>query len=366
MRLSEVRLSRVKELAEQIGNLGARLNRPVQLMEVCGTHSHVIGRYGLRQLLPEWVRLISGPGCPVCVTTGGQIEMALEVVRRGGVVATFGDMMRVPGASSSLAEARSAGGEVQVVYSPQQALEIALARPNDAVVFVAVGFETTAPAVAAVVKETWRAGLENLSFLSLHKTIPPALEALMADEDVHIDGFLCPGHVSVIIGSNAYRKVAERYAVPCVVAGFEPEDVLLGVKMLLAQIAEGRAEVENAYARVVRPEGNLRAQALIDEVFEVTTAQWRGLGEIAKSGLVLREEFAALDAGRRFSLKPADVPEPCGCCCGEVLRGVIRPAECGLFGTVCTPVQPVGPCMVSSEGACAAAYKYERIHATRG
>ncbi len=335
-------------------------------MEVCGTHSHAVGRHGLRQLLPDSVELVSGPGCPVCVTTAGQVELALELARRGAMVATFGDMMRVPGPSGSLAGARAAGGDVRVVYSPQQALELAAREPGREVVFVAVGFETTAPAVAAVAKQAPAAGPSGFSLLGLHKLVPPALEALVADEEVALDGLLCPGHVSVVIGSEAYRPLAERWRMPCVVAGFEPEDILLGVAMLLAQIADERAEVENAYPRAVRPEGNPRALALMEEVFEPTEAEWRGLGSLPDSGLKLRGAYAALDARERFGLAVVAAPEPPGCRCGDVLRGRLRPAECGLFGGACTPARPVGPCMVSSEGACAAAYKYERTQVVRG
>jgi len=330
----------------------------VQLMEVCGTHSHAIGRYGLRQAMPEGIELVSGPGCPVCVTTAGQIEMALELARRGVVVATFGDMVRVPGASGSLAQARAEGAEVAVVYSPQQALEMAVERPEAEVVFIAVGFETTAPAVAAVAREALARGVENFSLLGLHKLIPPALEALLADPATQIDGLIAPGHVSVIIGAQAYRPLVEKYSVPCVVAGFEPDEILLAAAMLLEQLAEGRAEVENAYPAAVRAEGNPRAQALIYEVFEVADAHWRGLGLLPGSGLRLRQEARAVDAAERYGLVEPVVPDPPGCQCGEVLRGIVRPWQCPLFGEACTPAAPVGPCMVSSEGACAAAYKY--------
>lgn len=363
---AEDRLGRIAGLADAISRLAEQAARPVRLMEVCGTHSHAVGRHGLRQLLPDDVELVSGPGCPVCVTTAGQVELAVELARRGATVATFGDMMRVPGPSGSLADARAAGGDVRVVYSPRQALELAAREPAREVVLVAVGFETTAPAVAAVVKQALSEGLTGMSVLALHKLVPPALEALMADGEVGLDGLLCPGHVSVVIGSDAYRPVAERWRVPCVVAGFEPEDILLGVAMLLAQIAEGREEVENAYPRAVRPGGNARALALMDEVFEPTEGEWRGLGSLPASGLELRGAYATLDAQQRFGLEAVTVPDPPGCRCGDVLRGRLRPSQCGLFGGLCTPARPVGPCMVSSEGACAAAYRYERIEAVRG
>jgi len=356
---SEAWVARVKALAERIAASAGRLARPVRLMEVCGTHAHAVGRYGLRQLLPPNVDLISGPGCPVCVTTGGQIEMALELARRGITVTTFGDLMRVPAPGGSLAEARAAGADVRVVYSPQQALDIALAEKSREVVFVAVGFETTAPAVAAVVSQALAAGLDNLSFLCLHKTIPPALEALVQDRELGVDGFLCPGHVSVIIGSEAYRPLAQQYRVPCVVAGFEPADIMLGLAMLVDQLAQGRCEVENAYTRAVRPEGNALARAMMGEVFEPVDVAWRGLGRVVDGGLALRGEYRALCARERYGVQEQDTGEPAGCRCGDVLRGILRPSECPLFGRACTPAHPVGPCMVSSEGACAAVHKYE-------
>jgi hydrogenase expression/formation protein HypD len=360
VRITDERLQRIKELTAGLRQTAESLRRPVQLMEVCGTHAHAVGRYGLRQLLPPGVRLISGPGCPVCVTTAGQIEQALHIARRGATVATFGDLMRVPAPSGSLAGVRAEGADVRVVYSPQQALELAREEPTREVVFVGVGFETTAPGVAAVVQEAAHARLSNFSVLSLHKLVPPALEALVASGEVRIDGFLCPGHVSVVIGSNSYQPLAEKYCVPCVVAGFEPEDILLGILLLLRQIAEGRAEVENAYPRAVRPEGNWKAQALLAAVFAPADVEWRGLGRVPASGLVLREELAWIDAARRYEVSGEASEEPPGCRCGEVLRGVVEPQQCPLFARACAPAHPVGPCMVSSEGTCAAAYKYER------
>lgn len=359
MPLSEAGVARVKELAGRLAEAASRLDRPVRLMEVCGTHAHAVGRYGLRQLLPAKVDLISGPGCPVCVTTSGQIEMALQLARSGLTVATFGDLMRVPGPSGSLADARATGADVHVVYSPQQALDLALADSSREVVFVAVGFETTAPAVAAVARQALAERVVNLSFLCLHKTIPPALEALVKDAEVGVDGFLCPGHVSVIIGSEAYRRLAEEYGVPCVVAGFEPTDIMLGLAMLVEQLAEGRCDVENAYRRAVRPEGNPIAQALMDKVFEPVDVAWRGLGVVNGGGLALRNEYRMLCAAERYRVQEKETGDPAGCRCGDVLRGILRPADCPLFGRSCTPAHPVGPCMVSSEGACAAAYKYD-------
>lgn len=359
MRLTKSRLALIKQLAADIDSAAQRIGRPVRVMEVCGTHAHAVGRFGLRQLLPESVELISGPGCPVCVTTAGQIALGIELACRGVTVATFGDMLPVPAGDSSLAAARASGAPIQVVYSPQQALELAEQTGRE-VAFLAVGFETTAPAVAAVVAQAAERRVRSFSVLPLHKLIPPALRALVADAEVAVDGFLCPGHVSVIIGSNAYRPLAEELGMPCVVTGFEPEDILLGVKMVLGQVAERRAEVENAYPRAVRPEGNPTARALMERTFSTVSAEWRGLGTIPDSGLALRREFQWLDAASRYELEARELPEPPGCRCGDVLRGVLRPAQCPLFATACTPARPVGPCMVSSEGACAAAYKYER------
>jgi hydrogenase expression/formation protein HypD len=270
-------------------------------------------------------------------------------------------MVRVPSAAGSLVAARADGADVRVVYSPQQALELAAAEPGRQVALIAVGFETTAPAVAAVARQALDAGLDNLSILCLHKTIPPALEALAASPDVRVDGLLCPGHVSVVIGSDAYLPLARR-GMPCVVAGFEADDIMLGLAMLVAQLADGRADVENAYPRAVRAEGNRAALAMVASVFEVEDAGWRGLGAISGSGLGLRDGYRALDAIERFGLTAAEEPDPPGCRCGDVLRGVLRPAECPLFGEACVPERPVGPCMVSSEGACAAVHKYE-VHA---
>ncbi|MCX7598532.1 MAG: hydrogenase formation protein HypD, partial [Armatimonadetes bacterium] len=317
MPLSEAGAVRVNELARRLAEAGGRLERPVRLMEVCGTHAHVVGRYGLRQLLPPNVDLISGPGCPVCVTTGGQVEMALQLARCGLTVATFGDLVRVPGPSGSLADVRASGADVRVVYSPQQALDIALEESGREVVFVAVGFETTAPAVAAVARQALQARVKNLSFLCLHKTIPPALEALVKDKEVGVDGFLCPGHVSVIIGSEAYRPLASDYGVPCVVAGFEPTDIMLGLAMLAEQLADGRCQVENAYTRAVRPQGNPVARAVMDEVLEPVDAAWRGLGVVAAGGLALKEKYRGLCAAERYRISEREADEPAGCRCGD-------------------------------------------------
>jgi hydrogenase expression/formation protein HypD len=346
----------VRGLAERLRGMAAP---PATLMEVCGTHTMAIARYGLREALPEGVRLISGPGCPVCVTPQEQIDLFIALGGIDGVMlATFGDMVRVPGTERSLEQARAEGAEVLVVYSPMDAVEAAARDPEKQVVFFGIGFETTAPAVALAMLEARRRALGNFSVLCAHKLIPPAMLALLESE-VRIDGFICPGHVSAIIGSEAYQPVAER-GKACVVAGFEAVDVLRAVEMLLGQIAGGRAEVEVEYTRAVRPEGNRRAQEMLARVFEVADAGWRGLGEIPGSGYQLSEGLAEFDAARRFEVEVPAAKEPAGCRCGDVLRGAIEPPECGLFGRECTPRRPVGACMVSSEGACQAHYRYRR------
>jgi hydrogenase expression/formation protein HypD len=337
-----------------------RVGGRVHLMEVCGTHSHAIARYGIRELLGEELRLVSGPGCPVCVTSAGQIDLCLEVAARDDtILATFGDMVRVPGSEATLADVRAAGGRVKVVYSPMEVISLAQASPDAVVVMAAVGFETTAPGIACMLQEARRLALENVSVLCAHKLIPPAMSALMQSDDVGLHGFICPGHVSVVIGSDAYRDVAEEFHVPCVVAGFEPADILLAVRALLRQVADGEARVENAYGRAVRAEGNRHAVEAIYSVFDVDEATWRGLGAIPDSGLRLRDDWSAHDVTQRFELGAPEAREHPACHCGEVLRGVMLPSECAAFGKACTPVRPLGPCMVSSEGACAAEYRYQ-------
>ncbi len=352
----------MKSLLKNIRMLSDSISAPaVSLMEVCGTHTMAIWRNGLRAVLPEKIRLLSGPGCPVCVTSPGQIDAAIELARRPGViVATFGDMIRVPGSASSLEKERAAGADVRVVYSPLGALDLARSNPDKHVIFIAVGFETTAPLTAGLALLAEREGLKNISLLCAHKIIPPAMEALLAGGELNIDGFLCPGHVSTVIGSQAYEPIARRHGKPCVVAGFEPEDILRSINMLVQQIAAGRSKVEIEYTRCVKPEGNPKARRCADEVFEAADAPWRGLGVIPASGLRLRSRFFPLDAQARFGVKSADVKEPGGCSCGAVLRGALSPRECPLFAGACTPETPVGPCMVSSEGACAAFYRYGR------
>lgn len=333
--------------------------RDFAFMEVCGTHTMAVARFGLRKLLPANVRLISGPGCPVCVTPKEYVDHAVALARKPGVVvATFGDMMRVPGSSADLLRLQAEGADVRVVYSAREALAFARAEVNRKVVFLAVGFETTAPTVAATVREARVAGADNFFVLAAHKLIPPAMRALCESGDVALDGFLCPAHVSAIIGARAYDFIPRDYRLACAVAGFEPVDILQGIYLLLKQCADGERRVDNQYSRVVKREGNPRAQEVQAEVFEVCESRWRGLGDLPASGLALRGEFAAFDAARALEVEPEETLPDRGCICGAVLTGAKVPADCSLFGDACTPARPVGPCMVSSEGSCAAAFKY--------
>lgn len=337
--------------------------RQVNLMEICGTHTHAISRYGIRQGMPPNIRLISGPGCPVCVTSAGDINriIAFSRSRPDVIIATFGDMMRVPGTVSSLQEERAAGGDIRVVYSPLDALDFARTNPDKQVVIYAVGFETTSPTVAATILEAESEGIKNLSVLSLHKLTPPAMKALLDSGGAVIDGFICPGHVTAIIGANAYGFLAKDYHAPSVVAGFEPLDALLGIYMLVKQLEEGTSRIEIQYDRVVSWEGNLAAQRVIEKVFTPCDSAWRGIGVIPASGLAIKDVYAGFDAQKRFDIPTGDEAEPAGCRCGEVLKGIITPPECPLFGRACKIEKPVGPCMVSSEGTCAAYYKYRTI-----
>lgn len=342
-----------------IDAINATDTRPVKIMEVCGTHTVSIAKNGLRAVMPQRVTLLSGPGCPVCVTANHDIDTAIALSQRPDtIVTTFGDMMKVPGSYSSLSREKAEGRDIRIVYSPLDALKLAESEPGRQVVFIAVGFETTAPLIAAAILRAQEQALENFSVFCAHKTVPIALEALVNDPEVQIDAFILPGHVSTIIGSEPYEFLAQRYKVPGVITGFEPVDVLQGVYMILKQIEEGRAEIEIAYHRGVLPEGNATAKEMVERVFQPVDADWRGIGVIPGTGLGVREEYAAFDAVRKL---PVEVPEPKdikGCQCGEVLRGVTLPFECKLFGRACTPEHAIGPCMVSSEGSCAAYYRF--------
>ena len=345
-----------RRLIEKIKSIS---KKDVRLMEVCGTHTVAIFRSGIRSVLPQTVSLLSGPGCPVCVTDQGEIDAFIELARREDVIiTTFGDLMRVPGTKSSLQKESAAGRDIRVVYSTFDALEIARKNSAKKVVFLGVGFETTAPTIAAAILSAAQGDVRNFSVISAHKLVPPALEALMAAEQIRIDGFILPGHVSVIIGLNAYRPFFDRHRVPCVVAGFEPTDILQAVILLVEMLEADRPALENAYARAVTVEGNPKAQQILDEIFEPADACWRGIGAIPLSGLKIREKYSAHDAQKLFDVQVPDAKTPKGCACGEILIGSKTPPECALYKKVCTPMDPVGPCMVSTEGTCAAYYKY--------
>ncbi len=351
----------VRTMAANIAGMAKHLQRPVSFMEVCGTHTMSIYQYGIRSLLPENVRLVSGPGCPVCVTPVGYVDKALACARLPDcIVATFGDMLRVPGSRSSLMEERASGADIRIVYSPLDAVNLAAATPNRRVVFLGVGFETTAPAIAASILAARSRGIENYVVLASHKTMPVPMELLTADPELGLSGYLCPAHVSTVIGGNAYKPLAEKHRIPCVVTGFEPADVMQGIEMLLAQVLNGGATVEIQYSRAVSWEGNPKARAILDQVFEPCDASWRGLGILPGSGLAIRKEYDAFDADQVFSLDLPEANENRACRCGDVLKGKVSPFDCPLFDTVCTPESPIGACMVSSEGTCAAAHKYGR------
>ena len=348
-------------MADNIRRMAQQLERPVNFMEVCGTHTMSIYQYGIRSLLPDKVHLVSGPGCPVCVTPVGYVDNALACTANpANIVATFGDMLRVPGSASSLMEQRALGADVRIVYSPLDAVALAKDNPQKRVIFLGVGFETTAPTVAASILEAARLGLSNYCVLASHKTMPKPMEILTADPELNLAGYLCPAHVSTVIGGVAYQPLAQNYHIPCVVTGFEPADVMQGIEMLLAQVLAGESRVEIQYKRAVTWEGNPKAQAILERVFTTCDAEWRGLGVLPGSGLCIRPELSVFDA-----MKVLDLPEIAGientaCRCGEVLKGKLSPFDCPLFAGACTPEEPVGACMVSSEGTCAAAYKYGR------
>jgi hydrogenase expression/formation protein HypD len=349
------------ELGEELARLCERIGRPIQFMEVCGTHTMAAFRSGLHSILPANLRLVSGPGCPVCVTAQRHIDAAIELAAGHDVIiATYGDMIRVPGKRGSLEKLRAQGARVRVVNSALSALQIARDEPQEQVVFLGVGFETTAPATAATVLRATEDKVENFSVLMCHKLVVPAMLALLHAGDVPLDGFLCPGHVSVIIGSAAYRPIVERHGKGCVVAGFEPEQILSGLVHLARQVADRRPALENVYPVVVSEGGNVTAQTLLGRVFVVADAVWRALGTIGNSGLELAPAFRQFDALQRFGLSLGTDEDHPACLCGEVIKGKVQPAQCPLFASTCTPLAPVGPCMVSSEGTCAAWYKYHR------
>jgi hydrogenase expression/formation protein HypD len=351
---------RNSELAQGlIADIRRKSKRKVRFMEFCGGHTVAIFKYGIRQALPPTIDLVSGPGCPVCVTATADIDKAIALAVIPGVIITsFGDMLRVPGSRSSLQQARAAGADIRIVYSTLDALKIAQDNPNKTVVFIGVGFETTAPTIAASVLQAHEQRIQNYRILSLHKQCPPVIKTILDAGEVKLDGLICPGHVTAVTGSSAWEFVAHNYGIPCVVAGFEPTDILQCVDMLVNQVENHQSKVEIAYKRGVTPEGNLQAQKIMQQVFEPCPANWRGMGEVPESGLKLRTEFAGFDAELTFDIKLEPAIEPKGCICGEILRGVKTPTDCRLFRKVCNPENPVGPCMVSSEGSCSAYFQY--------
>jgi hydrogenase expression/formation protein HypD len=351
------------ELAAMLGRQITSLCEPgrhYKIMEVCGGHTHTIYRYGVQDHLPESIELVHGPGCPVCVIPMGRVDDGISIAERDGVIlACFGDMMRVPGGRGSFLEAKARGADVRMVYSPLDALRIARENPDRQVVFFAIGFETTTPSTALTIKRAAALGVRNFSVFCNHIRINPALRAILDSPDLQLEGFIGPGHVSTVIGCRPYEWIPASYGIPLVASGFEPLDLLQSIYMIMKQFSEGRAEIENQYGRVVPYDGNAAALAVIDEVFEARPFfEWRGLGSIPDSALQLAPAYAAFDAERLFDVPGLRVEDPKACQCGEVLKGVLKPWECKVFGTACTPEMPIGTCMVSSEGACAAYYNY--------
>jgi hydrogenase expression/formation protein HypD len=351
---------RSSELGEGlVSRIQQRSRKPARFMEFCGGHTVTIFRYGIRQLLPPTIEMVSGPGCPICVTANADLDRAIALAKIPGVIiATFGDMLKVPGSYSSLERAKAEGAEVQTVYSALNALDIAQANPKKSVVFLGIGFETTAPTIAASILQAEEKGIRNYYVFSLHKVCPPVIKALLDSGEVELQGLVCPGHVSAVIGSHPWEFIAKEYGIPCVISGFEPLDILQCVEMLVEQVEKGESRVEIAYKRGVKPEGNQMALKLMEQVFEPAPARWRGMGEIPQSGLKIKPEYKSFDAEAKFDIKTEPAVEHKGCICGEVLRGVKTPADCQLFAKACTPGNPVGPCMVSAEGSCSAYYLY--------
>ncbi|MDO8870808.1 MAG: hydrogenase formation protein HypD [Methanobacteriaceae archaeon] len=345
----------MKNLSREIVGRIEKISQPVKIMHVCGSHEHTIMHHGIRTLLPEEVEVVAGPGCPVCCVPAREIDECLQLAEKGVTITTFGDMLRVPGSRSSLAEAKEDGADVRVVYGVNNAVEIAQKMDNE-VVFMSAGFETTAPTTAS---ELLAGPPENFSILSCHRMIPPALQFLIESGEVNLNALIEPGHVATIIGTKPYEPFSEKYGIPQVVAGFNPLDILMAVYMILRQIKAGKAEVQNEYKRAVREEGNLKAQKALDDVFYITSREWRGFPEIPDSVMEVRDEFSQFNAREKFDIKVERVKEaPTGCICGPILRGVARPEECKLFKEECTPMNPIGACMVSKEGTCNIAHRY--------
>lgn len=358
----------MKVVKHQVNFIGSRLgeklkklelSRRVTLMEVCGTHTQALFRCGIRHLLPDQVKLLSGPGCPVCITPPGYVDLALELAGyQDTIITTFGDMIRVPGTRGSLQQAKSEGADIRMVYSPLDALALAEEYPLKRVIFLAVGFETTAPAVAATVLRAAKGGLTNLTFLTAHKVIPNALRTVLTEKEVTLDGLILPGHVATVTGSQALKFVPEDYEVPAVIVGFEPEQMLAALLKLAPLAAERKPVLENLHGGVVTAQGNRQAKAIMEQVFTLVDSTWRGIGTIPASGLVLKPELAGYDARLVYGMAEKDSPGPADCRCGEIIKGKKIPPDCSLFKTACTPERPVGPCMVSSEGTCGAYFKY--------
>ena len=329
------------------------------IMEICGSHTYAIGRFGIRKMLPQNINLVSGPGCPVCVTSARDVDIALFLAGQENVIfATFGDMLRVPGSNNdSLQKKRAAGADIRVVSTASECIKLAQMFPQKEIILMGIGFETTTPTIAVTVENCREKGIKNFSVFSVHKIVPPAIRALIADPGLNIDGFICPGHVSTMIGSNAYEMIPEA-GCAAVITGFEPVDILEGIWMILEQIADKKFAVAIQYSRGVKPEGNILAMKLVETIFKAESVEWRGIGSIAESGLVFREAYAAYDTLKKFTVPDIQPVEITGCGCGDILRGIKSPEQCSLFRDVCTPMNPIGPCMVSAEGTCSTHYKY--------
>ncbi len=363
MDIPGIKILRSKEFTDKIiksiNKTVKEIKKPVKFMHVCGTHEHTLSKYGLRPLLPKEIEILSGPGCPVCVCPAADIDKAIELGKRDDtIITTFGDMIRVPSTKLSLAELKAMGADIRIVYGPHDAVEIARKNPDKEVIFFAIGFETTAPLIGYEIK-SWAPS--NFSVICAHKLIPAALELLISQSQLRIDGFISPGHVSTIIGLQPFKIFSDAYKVPNVIAGFEPNDVLLGILMLLQQIKNKKFETINEYSRVVKPEGNKIAQNVISEVFKSVSSPWRGIGRIFDGGLAIRDKYEKFDADKKFDIKiekSQDIPP--GCSCHLIMVGKLSPNECELFGEICTPLNPIGPCMVSQEGTCAIFYNYHR------
>jgi len=351
----------IKKFLEIISYELKTYNKKIKLMEVCGTHTMAIGKAGLRKILPQNIFLISGPGCPVCVSPNEYIDKAIEYSKmKNTIISTFGDMMKVPGSYSSLEKEKGNGADIRVVYSPMDALKIAEENKRKNVIFLGIGFETTAPTVALTIKTSFEKNIKNFFVYSGHKLIPPAMEVLVQDKKIEIDGFICPGHVSTIIGGMPYKFIPQKYGISCVITGFEPVDILQAIYTLVKKITKKqKPSVEIQYKRSVKKQGNEKAKQIIEDVFEITDSKWRGLGNIKKSGLKIKDKYKEIDAEENFEVKVKEVKENPNCICGDILKGVKNPKQCPLFLKKCNPENPVGPCMVSSEGTCASYFKYE-------